>query len=125
MPSSYAIKTYGDQRAFPQTTFDEVWDASLAVSIQQGIVARASKNSGTIAVVPNVQTPPFIVLVEESNPTTAYLYWMEYLHRRVDDSSKVDGTILADTTKSKIAEKYFDKVATQVYAESKWKYLNK
>lgn len=58
---------FGLTSSFPHTTYDEVWNAALIVSVQQGVVVRASKSVGTMVIVPiRMFTPPFALFLEGS-----------------------------------------------------------
>lgn len=109
----------GVSRNFPYATYDQVWDATILVMIQQGIIVRSSKDDGIIV---TVTTPPLAIFVERGEVVTVYLNWMTHLYRRIDKPEVV--TVAFELNEAqKIAETFFGKLATQLYAAEKWKWL--
>lgn len=121
LPAVTEIKERGISKRFPYATFDKVWDSVITVLIQQGIIVRISKATGTIV---TVTDPPLIVFVERAEPTTVYLYCMCSLYRAVDSPKEVTPNMSPDFQKQ-TAKAFLDRLATQVYADDKWKYLYK
>jgi hypothetical protein len=116
--------TFGLTSSFPHTTYDEVWNAALIVSMQQGVVVRASKSSGTMVIVPvRMLTPPFVLFLEGNGRVDLYLCWMDSLYTRVDKPDQL-AFVFPDTIKNKMGTDYLDKLSTQVYSGKKWQYLN-
>lgn len=119
VPEIIDIKKGGENKGFPYTTFDEVWDSAIIVLMQRGIIVNSSKDSGIITV---ITTPPISIFVERGEVITIYLKWMDNLYRRSDKpglaTDKFDSY-----DKTKMANAFFDKLSTQVYAKEKWKYL--
>ena len=109
----------GLSRSFPYATFDEVWDATILVLMQQGIIVRSSKDTGRIVA---ITKPPIAIFVERGEVATVYLNWMEDLCRRVDKPEVVTVQFKLDAAR-KMAKDFFDKLATQLYAGEKWKWL--
>jgi len=118
VPQTNKIKV-GEHRGFPYAEFDEVWDAAMIVSMQQGAIIRLSKESGIIVVIGSL---PLCLLVERSGPVTVYINIIEDLHGRADDPKEIVSEFRPRNLK-KILETYLDKLAIQLYAGQKWKYL--
>jgi len=110
----------GISRSFPYVTFDEVWDATILVLIQQGIIVRSSKDTGRIV---TITKPPIAIFIERGEVVTVYLNWIKHLYRKVDEPKTVTAFKL-DNVKM-MAKDFFDKLATQIYAGEKWKWLKK
>lgn len=110
VPEANEIKNDDVKEGFPYTTFDKVWDSSIIVLMQRGIIVRASRESGTIL---TITSPPLAIFVEKGDVITVYLKRMYNLYER--EHSMVENIQIART--------FFDKLATQVYAGQKWKYL--
>ncbi len=89
------------------------------VELARKIVVRVSKDTGIIAVVSGT---PFVVFVERGEPVNVYVDCMFNLYRQVNNPS-VSVLKAAPDLKEKTAKAFFDKLATQVYADEKWKYL--
>lgn len=121
IPEVTMIKSKGINKSFPYVTFDKVWDSTMKVLIQQGIIVRASKDTGVVIA---ITTPPLAMFVERGEVITVHLNWMEDLYKRLDKPELVTAVFMPDD-KEKMAKTFFDKLATQVYAEEKWKYLYK
>jgi len=109
----------GGSRSFPYVTFDEVWDATILVLMQQGIMVRSSKDTGRIV---TITKPPIAIFVERGEVVAVYLNWMEHLYKRVDKPEVVTVQFKLNAAR-KMAKDFFDKLATQVYAGEKWKWL--
>lgn len=109
----------GVSRSYPYTTFPEAWDATILVLMQQGVVVRSSKDTGTLV---TVTKPPLAIFVEQGEVVTVYLNWMGHLYRRADKPEVTTIEFKSEDAK-KIGETFFDKLATQVYAGEKWKWL--
>jgi len=120
MPEVRWIKE-GVSRSFPYVTFDEVWDATILVLMQRGAIVRSSKNTGRIVA---ITRPPIVIFVERGEVVTVYLNCMKHLYRRVDKPEEVIVQFKPNAAKI-IAEDFFDKLATQVYAKKKWKWLKR
>ncbi|MDD3654817.1 MAG: hypothetical protein PHO01_11695 [Desulfotomaculaceae bacterium] len=141
------IKQEGTKRALPYVTYDEVWDGALIVLMQKGIIGRCDKNSGVIFC---ITTPPSALVIENADPPKAYLKIMDELFeydkkyvfkpvlnpmvvltpgmKKMEDvatavEEKGVALKLSMSDKEKIATDLLDKVATQVYAGKKWKFL--
>ncbi len=109
----------GESRSFPYATFDEVWDATILVLMQQGIIVRSSKDTGRIV---TITKPPIAIFVERGEVVAVYLNWMEHLYKRGDKPEVVTAQFKLNAAR-KMAKDFFDKLATQVYAGEKWKWL--
>ncbi|MBI4707976.1 MAG: hypothetical protein HY761_08640 [Candidatus Omnitrophica bacterium] len=106
VPDVTEIKSVGKSKSFPYTSFDNVWDSAIKVLMQEGIIVRASKNTGIIV---TIAKPSFAIFVDRGEEIiTVYLKHMENL----DWSGGQSGV-------------FFDKLATQLYCDEKWKYLYK
>lgn len=121
IPENAQIKKEGINKSFPYATFDKVWDSAIIVLMQQRIIVRASKDTGKIV---TVSGTPIIILVERSEPVSIYFDCMYYLNKQINNPKAVMPMIEPDF-KEKTGKAFFDKVATQVYADEKWKYLYK
>lgn len=109
----------GESRGFPYATFDEVWNANILVLMQQGIMVRSSKDTGRII---TIAKPPLAIFVERGEVVNVHLNWMEHLYRRVDKPEVVTVQFKLNAI-NKMTKNFFDKLATQVYAGDKWKWL--
>lgn len=109
----------GEGKSFPYTEFDEVWDSAIIVLMQQGIVLRSSKDSGIIVAIGSL---PLSIFVERGERVHVYINVMEDLYKRLDDPEKIALEFSPDRL-DKIYTNFFAKLATQVYAGKKWKYL--
>jgi hypothetical protein len=132
-PSPAIIKEAAVTRIFPDSTVQEVWDSSLFVLAQRTLIVRASKDTG------------FIIGIEEAPAGTRYLHsgfpnavlvettqgegnvivhanWLPDFFRRSDNPTLFAMHIQRDT-KEKLANAFFEKVATELYGRKKWKYL--
>ena len=58
----------GEVRDFPYVTFDQVWDSSILILMQQGIIVRSLKDKGIIA----VATPPQNLIVRKDETLTSF-----------------------------------------------------
>jgi hypothetical protein len=85
-------------KTFPYVTFDEVWDAVILVVMQQGVIVQASKDNAVIS-------------VNAEQPFTISIMRGEEVNVHIDNKN--------------MAEIFFYKLATQLYAAEKWKYLYK
>jgi hypothetical protein len=140
------IKHTGVNRTFPQVSYDEAWDATLVVLMQSGIIVKADKNSGVVLC---ITTPPTAFYVEKDEKPKVYVKVVEDLFE-YDSYQKMKSVInpvvaitgkaeLSDVTdkvqergnayqvsaeeRDKVTHNLLDKVATQLYASKKWKYL--
>lgn len=120
VPAVTKIKEDGINKDFPYATFDEVWDSVITVLMQQRIIVRGSKETGTIVTVTGT---PLVIFVEQAETVTVHVDCMCNLFKQADDPKAVIPKATLDF-KEKTA-KFFDKVSTQVYADEKWKYLFK
>ena len=105
VPDAAEIKSTGESKTFPHTSFDKVWDSSIIVLMQEGIIVRASKDTGIILTISKSSSAIFIDKGAEA--ITVYLKRIFNL----DWNGGQAGTFL-------------DKLATQVYADQKWNYLS-
>ena len=85
MPSLEEIKTKGIKKSYSYVDFDKVWDSVSIVLMQNGVIFRASKEKGIIAL---TSAPPSVFLIEEGNDIEVYLYIMESLYDRLDGEEK-------------------------------------
>lgn len=121
VPDVAKIKEDGESKNFPYATFDEVWDATILVLMQQGFIVRSSKDKGFIVIIDDL---PRIVFLERGDIVTVYLSWMDGLERCPSSLLEEKNSIIANFYKSNIMTKiFFDKLSTQVYAKEKWKWL--
>ena len=117
----------GVSQNFPHATYDQVWDAAILQLIQQGIIVRLSMNDGVIVA---VSRPPLAIYVERGEIVTAYLNWMSHLdylpvrYRKANDPNRVFPVYTPENMR-RMAETFFGKLATQLYASRKWGYLIK
>lgn len=121
VPEVSKLKQDGISKSFPYASFDKVWDSTITVLMQQRIIVRGSKETGTIVTVTGT---PLVIFVERAEPVSVYLDYMFSLYRAVDNPKAVTPQSKPDF-KEKKAKDFFDKLATQVYADDKWKYLYK
>jgi hypothetical protein len=121
-PSVGTIKDEGQSKDFPETSFDRVWESALVVLMQKKLVVRGSKESGVIV---SMTSPPIAVLVEHGDPVAVHATWLVYLYRDPKRPGKGVHLPGSELGKQKMAERFFDELSTQVYAESKWPYLFK
>lgn len=121
------IKAEGVSRSFPYATYDQVWDSIITILMQQEIIVRMSKDKGTIVVVRSY--PPLAIFVDRSEPISVYLGRMWNLYNVVGDPKAVSPlAAIKNMVMAQIKEiqgRFFDKLAAQVYADEKWKYLYK
>ena len=133
LPGGDVIKAGAVSHVFPEITIGEVWNSSLFVLAQRGVIARASRADGVIICV--VDFPkgarflhdgyPNVLLVEqapESRDVIVYANWLGELFQQNDKSGTQLLSIQRDV-KQKLSEGFFEKLATEVYAKHKWKYL--
>jgi hypothetical protein len=144
--SGSTIKQRGTSRAFPQATYDEVWDATLVILMQSGIIPKADKNAGVVLC---ITTPPAAFYVEKEGNTKVYVMLVEDLfeYDSYQKMKSVINPVVAFTGKAeqsdmmdkvqergnayqisagerdKITQNFLDKLATQLYSGKKWKYL--
>lgn len=111
----------GVSRSFPYRTYEQVWDALVLVMIQQGIVVRVSKEEGTMLVVSSL---PIAVFVERGETITVYINWITDLYKSVKKPDEVAVSVELEEAQ-KITDSYFDKIATQLYSNERWKWLRK
>jgi len=119
IPEINKIKEEGMNKSFPYASFDKVWDSAITILIQEGIVVRVSKDTGTIITITN---PPLAVCVDRGDVVNVYLDYMYNLYKEAGNPKAVASEGTQDL-KEKRAKSFFDKLATQLYAEEKWKYL--
>jgi len=105
VPDAGEIRRLGESRSFPHTSFDMVWDSAIIVLMQEGIIARASKDTGIILTISKSSSAIFVD--KEGEAITVYLKRMHNL----DWNGGQGGTFL-------------DELATQIYADQKWSYLS-
>lgn len=143
IPEINRIKGEGKNKDYPHTTLDEVWNSVIVVLMQEGFIARLSKDSGIIAVIPPRQNrierkgrivnyyttggpplfEPLVILVKKQDHSIrVYLKCIENLNRNVDNPHEKIG-FTAD--EGKIAEIFFGTLTTQIYSSQKWQYLYK
>jgi hypothetical protein len=141
-----SIKQTSVDRTFPQVNFDEVWEASLVVLMQSGIIVKADKNAGVILC---ITTPPAALYVERGESPRVYvrvaeeLFEYESYHRiksvinpavvitgKAQESDVMDkvqerGNAYRPTVAERdaVTTKLLDMLAAQLYAGKKWKYL--
>ncbi len=109
----------GERRSFPHVEFDEVWDSVISVLMQQGVVLRSAKESGVIVGMGSV---PLSIFIERREPVNVYVNIMLDIYKTSDELERA--VIEFKSSKlNRISENFLDQLATQVYAEKKWKYL--
>lgn len=126
VPEVNDIKAWGVNRLFPYASFDQVWDSTVNILMQQEIIAWMSKDKGTIIVVRNY--PPSAIFVDRNEPINVYLFFMWNLYNVVGDRKAVSPLTVNKANQSKLKANqgnFFDKLATQLYTDEKWKYLYK
>lgn len=106
-----------EKKGFPYKTFDEIWDTAICVLMQEGIVVRASKDTGVIVTITN---PPLAILIERGDIITVFLVWNEGLN-----DPRALPIKLPPDVKENMAEFFFGKLANQLYADEKWKWLKR
>jgi|SRR3990172_994764 len=109
----------GQGKSFSYAEFDEVWDSAIIVLIQQGILVRSSKNSGTIAA---IGTVPLSVVIQRGRLVNVYVKVMDDLYKTLDNPDKAVWEFDPNQLEA-IYTDFFSKLATQVYAGKKWRYL--
>lgn len=136
IPEIDTIQTDGKSKQYPYATFDEVWESSIVVFMQQGFIVRSLKDSGFLVVIPPQQQqykgrkffytgpPPLVIYVEEGEAVTVYLDAIKNLYRRIDKPEKNLAEFTPEDMNS-IAETFFGQLATQLYAGQKWGYLHR
>ena len=105
VPDAGEIRRSGESRSFPYTSFDIVWDSAVIVLMQEGIIARASKDTGIILTISKSSSAIFVDKGGEA--ITVYLKRMHNLDWNGGQGGR-----------------FFDKLATQIYADQKWSYLS-
>jgi len=119
VPEISKIKEWGGSKDYPYVTFDDVWESTIIVLMQQGTIVRSSKNTGVIV---TITTPPLAVFVEGGEVIKVYLHWMENLYKRLDKPEMVTVKFEA-AAMEKRNKTFFDKLSTQLYSNEKWKWL--
>ncbi len=119
VPGTADIKAKGEQKNFPYTTINQVWDSAILVLMQEGILVRCLEDSNVIV---TIETPPFAIFMEDSAGVNIYIYCMDDLYKRKDKPEKVEA-VYNSSSKQKLATTFFEKLATQLYSGEKWKYL--
>jgi hypothetical protein len=109
----------GYSRTFSGASYGEVWDATVLVAEQVGVLARCSKKDGTIVVAGGI---PFLVRIEGSESVTLYIRVMEDLLETDPPTRRELSPTFVDFVKG-WPNRFTDFVATQLYADRKWKYL--
>jgi len=120
LPEIDEIKEGAGRGTFRYTEFDQVWDSAIIVLMQQGVVLKASKEAGIIV---GMGEWPLGILVERSDPVNVHIRLITNLYKRLDDPKKTAFDFQPDNL-AKIHRSFYDKLATQVYAGQKWKYLS-
>lgn len=138
VPEIAKIKAESKKQGYPYVTFDEVWEATIIVAMQEGFIIRSLRDIGILVLVPiqslkgggknryYAGSPPMAIFVEKGETTAVHLGWTENLYREL--SNKQERRILVEfkpNEKEMIAGRFFDKLSTQVYSGHKWKYLYK
>jgi hypothetical protein len=119
VPTAAEIKRQGEEKQFPHTTLDEVWDSAILVLMQRGVIARSQRDS---LVVVSIAAPPAAIFMEEDEGVRVYIYWMQHLYRQVGKPDKMVVEFTPERTQE-MTQALFDRLATQVYSGQKWKYL--
>jgi len=119
------IKKESESKSYPYASFDQVWDSTIIILIQKGIIVKASKDKGIIVTITN---PPSAILVEKNDIVTVYLKWIEDLYRQFNPSQDISYKsdrieIVKEMVKKEKAKSFLDNLATQIYAGEKWKYV--
>jgi len=142
VPETINIKAKGKSRDFPYVSFDQVWDSTLLVLMQKGIIARNSKNNGVIVTVPTLSShPPFALFVEKGDIVRVYMMEMPGLLNLSDkpalveepktitvavprgETIKIEKDKIQELIREERIKLLFDRLSTQVYSGTKWKYL--
>lgn len=87
--------------------------------MQQGVILQASKEAGIIV---GMGQWPLGIFVERREPVNIYIRVITDLYARLDDPEKTP-LKSGPPDSSKMLGDFLDKLATQVYAGKKWKYL--
>lgn len=104
VPSSAHIKQSGLNRTFTRTSYDEVWDSLIIVMMQEDRIFYASKKTGNLS-------------------TSAVSLFVEPLEGR-NHAVAVHVSIYTGNAEA-YSKEIFGKLATQIYAGKKYKYLYK
>jgi hypothetical protein len=113
-----SLITAGESRAFENAAYDDVWDATVVVLMQDGAIVRSSKAAGVLVA---LTRPPRAVYVEpaRAGKIRVYTYGMRELYTAVDEPR----TALVTSFPQGNEGDFFDRVSGQLYAGQKWKYL--
>lgn len=140
-PTPDKVRRGGVSRAYRQTDFGAVWTDCLLLLMQRGVIARASKEMGVIVSLrapPPVKGPkeanhikhwinvgfPMVLLVEDPGlgAIVVHANWLEEPFAR-QDKPAVQAIGIKRSAKERLAGRFFDTLAVQVYAAQKWRYL--
>lgn len=131
-PSVSKIKEYASVKSYPHATFDQVWDAAIIMLIQQGVMARSSKDSGIIIA---ITQPPSAWFIDKSVTINVYVAWLgDFYTKKLYKLTNEDYMYMAQhgsfdkmpmMRRIKGKEQLLDKLSTQIYAGQKWKYIYK
>jgi len=113
-----SLITAGASRGFENATYDEVWEATVVVLMQDGVIVRSSKDAGVLV---GLTRPPRAVYVEPARAgrIRVYIYSLRELYTTVDEP----GWQLVTYFPEGKEDDFFDRVSGQLYAGKKWKYL--
>jgi hypothetical protein len=120
VPDASKIKAEGKGQNFPYASYDDVWDSTIMVLIQNGSIVKSSKDSGIIVSVGSI--PPYAFFVEKGESPNIYIYGMWDVYKRVDNP-KLFTVQRVDKSVEVTAKLYFDRISTQLYSGEKWKWL--
>jgi hypothetical protein len=119
VPSNNEMKK-GISKTFPYTTYEEVWNSTVIVLMQECLIPYSSKEFGNII---GLTRPPMAIHIEYTNDkkVIVYIYWMSDLYEGIDERKELLVKFSELTNKG---NDFFDKLSTQLYSSKKWKYLN-
>jgi len=107
LPEIYEVKLEGKSEVFPSSTFDDVWDSSIKVLIQQGIILQVSKNTGLIVTATN---PPSVVFIERDEERVLNLIVMDGKNNNPSQlAEKVAMEIMKGSDFTKLANRFSSK----------------
>jgi hypothetical protein len=119
MPEAGRIREEGIGRRYPHATFETVWNATVAVLMQQGLVVRTDQAAGVILA---VSTPPCAVLIDRQEPVRVTVWSMEQWYERPSAVATVPVRLPMER-RERTALALFEPLATEVYAGKRWRFL--
>jgi len=132
-PNAGKIKVGAVHRTVANTSYDDVWNALLVVSMQRQVIASASKESGVLVA---MQIPagrgyllsgfPTVIFLERKGPGEVEVYcnWLEDYYSTTGAKPVVKVKVRG-MTKERLANGYLDKVVNQALSKRRWNYLRR